>query len=637
MSSTFFGLNIASSALFAFQASSNTTANNISNVQTKGYSKQVTNLRASGALRVNAAYGTIGSGVTAVSVTQLRDQYYDTKYWRNQSSVGLYQKRLYYMEQIENVYNDDDVTTGFATIFNSVFNAMDSLKNYASDSNVRNQFISSAQNLTNYFNGVYTQMSNMQADINNEIKSTVDSLNSISEKIALLNKQINSIEIQGGYANELRDERALLVDELAEIVPIEIKEFPVSNSNYPDMYTGATHYQVKLNGQNLVDDFEYHEITYTARENKINQTDAEGLFDLTWADTGVTFNPTGDGMSGVLRALFEMRDGNNCAGFRGTAATGDDAFGTKVVDGKTVTTVTIENPSITELRDLHIAQEGIITIRNNRYTYSDFVMNKKAEVDANGDPVLDADGNQKYTYSYTFTLEKELSPLEKGRIAGKTASIGENIDSMGIPYYMAQMSEFIRVFAESFNKLQQGTAEDPGVDLNGNVMGAFFVADNKVDGSEYDFGDTTISSYSNSYYQLTAATFAVADASIKDPSRVATMSQSNFTAGVDSYDIIDATLKLQSDTSIYRGSAAKDFLRCLLSDITVDTNEASLFADNYTNIQNIIDIQRQSVSGVDEDEESLELVKFRNAYNLACKTISVLSEMYDKLINGTGV
>ena len=68
MPSQFFGLNIAASALNAFQASVNTAANNVSNVQTKGYSKQVTNKEAGEGMRVNAKYGTTGTGVNAVSV-----------------------------------------------------------------------------------------------------------------------------------------------------------------------------------------------------------------------------------------------------------------------------------------------------------------------------------------------------------------------------------------------------------------------------------------------------------------------------------------------------------------------------------------------------------------------------------------
>lgn len=637
MSSTFFGLNIAYSALSAFQASVNTTANNISNVKTTGYSKQVANLAASSAIRVNASYGTVGTGVDVTSVTQLRDSYYDTKYWRNQSSVGLFEKKLYYMQQIEELYTDDDSSEGFSTILDTFFSNMETLKNSSSDTNARNQFISGAQNLTDYFNSVATQLSKMQSDVNDEIKSTVDEVNATAQKIALLNKQINAIEIQGGYANELRDQRALLVDSLSKIVPVEVEENQVSNSNYADMETGATNYRIKINGQTLVDTYEYHELAYTARENKVNQTDVDGLYDLTWKDTGVSFDPTGDATSGSLKALFEVRDGNNLANFTGTVATGSSVFGSTTVDGKTVSTMTVTDPSITDMTKLNIASEGILTIQGNNYNYSNFTLNKEAVVDGSGNPVLDSDGNQTYTYSYTFTLEKELSTIEKGKLAGQSVSIGSSINAMGIPYYMAQMNEFVRVFAKSFNDLQEGTSSDPGVDLNGNTMGAFFVADNQTDGTEYDFDDTTVSSYSDTYYQMTALNVAVASASVKDSSRLATMSKSNYTDGVDTYDIITNSLKLKSDTTMYRGAGADDFLQCMYSDISVDTQEATLFNTNYTNIQTTIDTQRQSVSGVDEDEEALDLVKYQNAYNLASKMIQVMSEMYDRLITETGV
>ena len=55
------------------------------------------------------------------------------------------------------------------------------------------------------------------------------------------------------------------------------------------------------------------------------------------------------------------------------------------------------------------------------------------------------------------------------------------------------------------------------------------------------------------------------------------------------------------------------------------------------NIQAALETQRMSVSGVDEDEEALDLIKFQNAYNLSSKMISVMAEVYDKLIEETGV
>ena len=116
MSSTFFGLNIGWSALNAYSASINTTANNVSNANTPGYSKQVVNLVAKASLR-NYTYGTLGSGVDADSISQMRNTYYDVKYWSNNSNVGQYEKKQYYMSQIQNLYRDDDTKlAGFETI-----------------------------------------------------------------------------------------------------------------------------------------------------------------------------------------------------------------------------------------------------------------------------------------------------------------------------------------------------------------------------------------------------------------------------------------------------------------------------------------------------------------------------------------
>ena len=80
MPSTFFGLTIASSGLSAFQTSVNTTANNLSNVQTEGYTRQTATLESTDPLRVYSRYGSTGTGVAATEITQERNLYYDTKY-----------------------------------------------------------------------------------------------------------------------------------------------------------------------------------------------------------------------------------------------------------------------------------------------------------------------------------------------------------------------------------------------------------------------------------------------------------------------------------------------------------------------------------------------------------------------------
>lgn len=612
MPSTFFGLTIASSGLSAYQIALNTTANNISNVQTDGYSKQQTNRVASDALRVYQKYGAVGTGVTTTSITQLRNQYYDTKYWYNQSSVGLYETKLNYMQQIENYYIDDDSAKGFSTILNTMFNALDTLKNQSGDTNARQQFIGSAQNFATFFNATYQGLSEIQNNANEEIKSTVANINSIAEKIANLNKQINVIEVQGGYANELRDQRALLIDELSEIVPTEVSEVPVKNSNYPEMETGANYYTVKIGGQILVDTYDYDTLTCVARENRVNQSDNDGLYDLQWKRTGNNFAAGASSMSGTLKALFDIRDGNNGENFTGVA---------NVLNSKQVKVV---SPSITAVEAMTMPESGVLTINGNTYNYTDFEFE------------LDADGN---VTSYTFNLENALSVEQRLKVDGMKASIGSSVNQMGIPYYMSQMNQFLRSFASKFNDIMLG-----GEDLNGDKTNYYsFFTGTDLNGDDYFFNSSTafngstVSCTSSSYYKLTAANICASSLCVKEPDKLATQSYRTEESGVDDYNLIEELAKLKSDTVLFRGGSADGFLKCMISDVSIDAQKAKIFEQNFTNIQSQLETQRMSVSGVDEDEEALDLIKFQNAYNLSSKMISVMAEVYDKLIEETGV
>ena len=128
MPSQFFGLMIGYSGLTASQTAENTTANNISNVNTKGYSKQVLTQEATEALRTYTSYGMAGAGVTAKSIDQLRDTYVDLKYWSNQASLGEYSKKKTYMSELENYFTDTTTVPGFNTIYTTNFyNALSNL------------------------------------------------------------------------------------------------------------------------------------------------------------------------------------------------------------------------------------------------------------------------------------------------------------------------------------------------------------------------------------------------------------------------------------------------------------------------------------------------------------------------------
>ena len=118
---------------------------------------------------------------------------------------------------------------------------------------------------------------------------------------------------------------------------------------------------------------------------------------------------------------------------------------------------------------------------------------------------------------------------------------------------------------------------------------------------------------------------------------VYTLYKENFENGQDYQGMVEEMMKLQKDVVMYRGSGGDQFLATMISDVTVDTEESILLSDNYTTIVNTVEKQRTSISGVDEDEEALDLVKFQNAYNLCSKVVQIMSEMYDRLITNTGV
>ena len=136
---------------------------------------------------------------------------------------------------------------------------------------------------------------------------------------------------------------------------------------------------------------------------------------------------------------------------------------------------------------------------------------------------------------------------------------------------------------------------------------------------------------------MTALNFSVSSELLSDPSLLATHTGNGDEES--KYDVVDDLIDLKTnvDRMKFRGSSSSQFLQCILADISLNAQRANDFSTNYTNIQSSIENQRLSVSGVDKDEEALNLVKYQNAYTLASKMIQTLTEVYDRLILETGV
>ena len=133
MPSQFFGLNISYTGLLAANAALNTTANNISNVETEGYSRQEAIQEASAALRVFTTYGCAGSGVDTIAIERIHDDFYDDKYRDSNQKLGRISAKAYYMKSVENYFQETDTINGFNSSFNLMYNALEEVQKNAGD------------------------------------------------------------------------------------------------------------------------------------------------------------------------------------------------------------------------------------------------------------------------------------------------------------------------------------------------------------------------------------------------------------------------------------------------------------------------------------------------------------------------
>ena len=617
MASTFFGLDIAYTGVQAANAKLNTTANNIANVDTKGYTRQEATQVASDALRISQSYGMAGTGVTVTDINQVRNEFYDVKYWQAQTNLGQYDMKMYYMYQIEDYFTDKDTVEGFEPIFSAMFDSLEEVYKQAGTPSTKTQFIGAAGDLCEYFNAQATNLEKLQLGVNEEIKNKVDEINSIAEQIATLNKQINTIEVNHLRANELRDKRNLLIDQLSRIVDVEVRETPIYTTPGGSEKSGIYTYEVSIaGGQILVQGYEYNTLECVARsaEEKVNQSDADGLFEIKWSNT-MDFNLYGANLGGELKGLIEVRDGNNEEYFHGTTKGVKD-------NGDGTYTVTIEVPNkdyLTDMNKCTLPDSGQLTLVNTKYKYSGF------EFDGTKNPP-----------TYTFTIKPDAGQAAPTIFDGKEASVGTKIDYQGIPYYQEQMNEWVRIFAKAMNDI-----EKTAVDEEGNPAEVLFTAKDKVNGTEIKFDDSLADnkykSSDSDYYRLTAGNLSINNEMVKDASKFGTTV--DIKKGGDAQDVTELLLTVQDDKNKvnFRGCSAKEFLQCITSDIALSANNAKTFTENYTNINKSVSQTRLSISGVDNDEEALHLVKFQEAYNLSAKVMQIMTEIYDRLILQTGV
>jgi flagellar hook-associated protein 1 FlgK len=282
--STFLGYKTATSALTVSQNQMDIVGQNISNVNTKGYTRQRVDINSVSFRTSNLKYGltgvVIGQGVETSGVSQYRDTFLDLRYRNESSKAGSEEVQLSALSDLEAVF-DEITTDGLDAQFSDLLEQLHSLTSSPSDPVLEGVVRTSAEMLTQMFNNYSDQIQTIKEQQLTYLEDgAIEKVNQLLDNIAELNDQIKADNISGNPALELNDERNMLIDELSSYLDIDVDVVPL------DIGGGKTidELVIKLDGTNteLVNREEHAELGIGTKDGnttvglKIPQVDADG-------------------------------------------------------------------------------------------------------------------------------------------------------------------------------------------------------------------------------------------------------------------------------------------------------------------------------------------------------------------------
>ena len=228
MVSTFHGLETSKRSLLTQSTALSTVGHNISNASTAGYTRQRVNMTNAdpvyvpGFNRVHTP-GQIGTGVQYDSITRVRDSYLDLQYRRENQDLGYYTIYNSTMEAIQTMINEPS-DNGVSAIMDKFWNSLEVMNRDANLLSARVDFIGNAKNMADTFNKIGTSLNTLEADISSNTTIKLNQANNLLDGITKLNDTIRKIEMLGDNANDYRDQRDVLLDELSKIVDVQYAE-----------------------------------------------------------------------------------------------------------------------------------------------------------------------------------------------------------------------------------------------------------------------------------------------------------------------------------------------------------------------------------------------------------------------------
>lgn len=298
MRSTFYGIEIGRTGINVSQKGLDVTGHNISNVDTAGYTRQ---------RLINTAYdpysatmkfknvemGAVGGGAHVKILDQIRSSFLDRQYRTEQTQYTYWTTRTSGLTYVESLFEGDDAATLTQGIGN-LFSAFNTLAGEGNDMQQRTVVQQTAITLCGSFKQIYDRLIDQQKNQNTAVETTINQVNEYAESIAQLNRAIYYYELDGQPANDLRDKRNLLLDQLSELVDIEY-------------YEQDNKMVVQIDGKDLVN---YTSVNALGTTTYTDTYSGNTYTTPTWTDpgTGLTANLTSKQLGGELSAHMDLRD-----------------------------------------------------------------------------------------------------------------------------------------------------------------------------------------------------------------------------------------------------------------------------------------------------------------------------------------
>lgn len=623
MGSTFSGIELGKRSIMAHTDAITTAGHNISNANTEGYSRQRVQLKEFDPLyrpdlERPERPGMIGQGIDVQSVERVRDEMLDNRITESQHSESYWETRSNYYTMIEQIYNEpDDVS--IRSNMDKFWQSWQELSVHPESQAARQAVVSRGDSLVDSITSKWENLMGVGNLLNSDIEATVRQVNDFANQIAAINGEIVRSRAMGDNPNDLLDRRDLLVDKLSKLANITTDR------------RDSDEFMVHLDGNILVQG-------NIARNFSLETVlDNNGYDKLVWSDTGDDAYVSG----GKLGALIELRDSDIRS------------------EIQSLNTMTMNFADL--VNDVHRNAYGA-----NNVTGLDFFTQRSFVENVNGNFDRDGDGQLDHSYIFRFTGTTKLNPQEQIGLEGVMTLSGPD-GNVKVAYHPTDTVEAVinrindangevKAYLDRNNNLVlKGTTaqaienpdfvirhvEDSGFFLTGysGILGAsgeagaydYAQADavNALNGAQF-----AVSPVNNpaGYIQINRAikndVLSVA-AAFRDNS-------GNINDG-DGRAAVEIAAIRNTKVMIGHERTLDDYFADSVTNVGLKGEQAETNLNSHTAMMNDLRNLRDSISGVNIDEELADIIKFQHGYNAAAKFVTVWDSLLDTVINRLGV